>query len=50
MATQRSGRYGDETKREHRRSVKFTLADFGLDTDQVEAAFSRYRQRFGDLF
>jgi hypothetical protein len=29
--------------------VKFTLADFGLDTDQVEA-FSRYRQRFGDLF
>jgi len=30
--------------------MKLKLTDFGLDTDQVEAPFSRYRQRRGDLF
>jgi hypothetical protein len=35
---------------QHMSSVKFTLADFGLDTDQVEAGFGDYRARFGHLF
>jgi predicted exporter len=35
---------------QHRTSVKFTLADFGLDTDQVETAFGDYRTRFGEYF
>jgi hypothetical protein len=30
--------------------VKFTLSDFGLDDAQVDEAFGRYRERFGDLF
>jgi hypothetical protein len=35
---------------QHMSSVKFTLADFGLHPEEVEAAFSGYRQRFGDYF
>lgn len=35
---------------QHTSTVKFTLADFGLDSDQVETAFRGYRQRFADLF
>jgi hypothetical protein len=35
---------------QHRSSVKFTLADFGLDTAQVETAFGDYRSRFGEFF
>jgi hypothetical protein len=35
---------------QHMSSVKFTLADFGLDGDQVDAAFSTYRHRFADFF
>jgi hypothetical protein len=31
-------------------SVKFELADFGLDPDQVEAGFGDYRNRFDGLF
>jgi hypothetical protein len=35
---------------QHMSSVKFTLADFGLDNEQVEAGFGDYRARFGHLF
>lgn len=35
---------------QHMSSVKFTLAEFGLDPDQVEAGFGDYRSRFGHLF
>ena len=35
---------------QHMSSVKFTLADFGLTADQVEAGFGDYSARFGDLF
>jgi hypothetical protein len=35
---------------QHLSSVKFTLNDFGLDPEQVEAGFGEYRNRFGHLF
>jgi hypothetical protein len=35
---------------QHRSSVRFTLEDFGLDRDQVEAAFGDYRSRLGRYF
>jgi hypothetical protein len=35
---------------QHLSSVKFTLKDFGLDPEQVEAGFGEYRNRFGNLF
>lgn len=35
---------------QHLSSVKFTLADFGLDPDEVEAGFGDYRARYGHLF
>ncbi len=35
---------------QHMSSVKFTLADFGLEADQVEAGFGDYCARFGHLF
>lgn len=35
---------------QHMSSVKFSLADFGLDADQVEAGFGDYGARFGHLF
>jgi hypothetical protein len=35
---------------QHISSVKFTLDDFGLDRDQVEAGFGEYRSRFGQYF
>jgi len=35
---------------QHRSSVKFTLEDFGLDPDQVEAGFGDYRTRLGQYF
>lgn len=35
---------------QHVSSVKFTLAEFGLDEAGVDAAFGRYRDRFSALF
>jgi hypothetical protein len=35
---------------QHMSSVKFTLEEFGLDPEQVEAGFGAYRARFGHLF
>lgn len=35
---------------QHISSVKFSLADFGLDRDQVEAGFGDYRARLGQYF
>lgn len=35
---------------QHMSSVKFTLADFGLDAERVEAGFGDYIARFGRLF
>jgi len=49
-AAQRGAKAWLEHPAQRMSSVKFTLTDFGLDTDQVEAAFSGYRRRFGDFF
>lgn len=35
---------------QHISSIKFTLAEFGLDKEQVEEGFGDYRARFGHLF
>jgi hypothetical protein len=47
---ERGARAWLEHPAQHMSSVKFTLADFGLDPDQVEVAFGGYRHRFGDFF
>jgi len=35
---------------QHRSSVRFSLSDFGLTEDAVDAAFGPYRARFSDYF
>lgn len=35
---------------QHLSSVRFSLAEFGLDADSVDAAFGPYRSRFSDFF
>jgi hypothetical protein len=35
---------------QHLSTVRFDLADFGLDEDAVDAGFGSYRQRFAELF
>ncbi len=39
-----------EAPAQHLSSVRFSLAEFGLDEDGVEAAFGPYRSRFAHLF
>jgi hypothetical protein len=35
---------------QHHSATKFTLADFGLDRDEIEAGFGDYRARLGQYF
>ncbi|MDO7840776.1 sulfotransferase family protein [Sphingomonas immobilis] len=35
---------------QHKSSIRFTLADFGLTEDEVDAAFGPYRERFAEYF
>jgi hypothetical protein len=47
---ERRARAWTEQPSQHQSTVRFDLADFGLDEDTVDAAFGAYRQHFADYF
>jgi len=45
----RIGQWGDANPQHKHGAHRYDLARFGLDPDEVDAAFERYTMRFGDL-